>query len=73
MAVDALAEAGKYGMDQEGVVSANHFNYLLSQLYIAGDTDGELCANHACTQICGSAKSYSSMPIPFQIYSSAKS
>ncbi|CAN0416180.1 unnamed protein product, partial [Hapterophycus canaliculatus] len=39
MAVDALAEAGKYGMDQEGVVSAPRFNYLLSQLYKAGDSE----------------------------------
>ncbi|CAN0089505.1 unnamed protein product [Scytosiphon promiscuus] len=38
-AVDALAEAGKNGMDRNDVVSARRFNYLLSQLYKAGDTD----------------------------------
>lgn len=40
-AVDALGEAGKYGLDAGDVVSANRFNYLLSQLYKAGDSDGE--------------------------------
>eukprot|EP00903_Cladosiphon_okamuranus_P020599 g18909.t1 len=39
-AVDVLREAGKYGLDGEGVVSAHRFNYLLSQLYKAGDADG---------------------------------
>lgn len=39
--MDALGEAGKYGLDTEGVVSANRFNYLLSQLYGAGDSEGE--------------------------------
>lgn len=41
MAVDVLGEAGKYGLDGEGVVSAHRFNYLLSQLYIAGDSESE--------------------------------
>ncbi|CAM9735751.1 unnamed protein product [Ectocarpus sp. 12 AP-2014] len=39
MAVDVLGEAAKYGLDGEGVVSAHCFNYLLSQLYIAGDSE----------------------------------
>ncbi|CAB1119244.1 unnamed protein product [Ectocarpus sp. CCAP 1310/34] len=39
MAVDVLGEAAKYGLDGEGVVSAHRFNYLLSQLYIAGDSE----------------------------------
>ncbi|CAM9526973.1 unnamed protein product [Ectocarpus sp. 6 AP-2014] len=39
MAVDILGEAAKYGLDGEGVVSAHRFNYLLSQLYIAGDSE----------------------------------
>ncbi|CAN0129782.1 unnamed protein product [Pylaiella littoralis] len=38
-AVDILGEARKYGLDPEGVVSANRFNYLLSQLYAAGDSE----------------------------------
>lgn len=40
-AVDILGEARKYGLDPEGVVSANRFNYLLSQLYAAGDSESE--------------------------------
>lgn len=47
-AVDALGEAGKYGLDGEGVVSSHRFNYLLSQLYKAGDSDGE-CVAVGCT------------------------
>eukprot|EP00752_Nemacystus_decipiens_P009862 g8799.t1 len=39
-AVEALREAGKYGLDREGVVTARRFNYLLSQLYKAGNSDG---------------------------------
>ncbi|CAM9224242.1 unnamed protein product [Ascophyllum nodosum] len=38
-AVHALEEAEKYGLHEESVVSANRFNYLLSQLYKAGDED----------------------------------
>ena len=40
-AVHALEEAEKYGLHEESVVSAHRFNYLLSQLYKAGDEDCE--------------------------------
>lgn len=39
--MDALGEAGEYGLDTEGAVSANRFNYLLSQIYGTGDSESE--------------------------------
>lgn len=40
-AVDALAKAEKYGLDTVGAITPKRFNYLLSQLYRAGDTDSK--------------------------------
>ena len=36
-----MDKAEKYGLEQWDVVGANRFNYLLSQLYRAGDTESE--------------------------------
>lgn len=41
VAVDTLAEADKYGLEQAGVVRAHRFNYLLTQLYKIGDAESE--------------------------------
>lgn len=57
MAVDVLGEAAKYGLDGERVVSAHRFNYLLSQLYIAGDSESEL-AFLGPWSMCGILYSY---------------
>lgn len=38
-AVNALGEAGKYGLDEEHVVGPNRFNFLLGHLYKAGDEE----------------------------------
>lgn len=47
-----MGRAEKYGLEQWDVVGANRFNYLLSQLYRAGDAESELGCDRVCLFRC---------------------